>query len=129
LLRIGIIAGEVSGDLLGAGLITALVKRFPDIQFEGIAGKAMQAAGCTAWYEADELAVMGLTEVLSDLPRLLKIKKAVLERWAKNPPDLFIGIDAPDFNLRVAKVLKSNRVKTVHYVSPSVWAWRQGRVK
>jgi len=99
--RIGIIAGELSGDF----------------------------AGCNAWYAANELAVMGLSEVLKDLPRLLKIKKDVLNRWLLNPPDLFIGIDAPDFNLRVAKKLKAAGIKTAHYVSPSVWAWREGRVK
>ena len=129
MLRIAIIAGEVSGDLLGAGLIQAIRKTHPDVQFEGIAGEAMQRAGCEAIYPADDLAVMGLTEVLKDLPRLLAIKKAVLKRWIENPPDLFIGIDAPDFNLRVAKEMKAAGVHTVHYVSPSVWAWREGRVK
>ena len=127
--RIAIIAGEVSGDLLGAGLIQAIHNIRPDIHFEGIAGDAMQAAGCEAFYPADALAVMGLTEVLKDLPRLLKIKKNVVNRWITNPPDLFIGIDAPDFNLRVAKALKQAGIHTVHYVSPSVWAWREGRVK
>ena len=127
--RIAIIAGEVSGDLLGAGLIQAIHKTHPNITFEGIAGDAMQAAGCEAFYPADDLAVMGLTEVLKDLPRLLKIKKNILKRWLANPPDLFIGIDAPDFNLRVAKELKHAGIHTVHYVSPSVWAWREGRVK
>jgi len=126
--RIAIIAGEVSGDLLGAGLIQEIRRTHPDVNFEGIAGDAMQAAGCEAFYPADDLAVMGLTEVLKDLPRLLKIKKDVLNRWLQNPPDLFIGIDAPDFNLRVAKTLKAAGVHTVHYVSPSVWAWREGRV-
>ena len=127
--RVGIIAGEISGDLLGAGLIKAVHKQHPDIVFEGIAGDAMRAAGCDAWYPSDELAVMGLTEVLKDLPRLLKIKKKVIQRWINDPPDLFIGIDAPDFNLRVAKELKSVGIHTAHYVSPSVWAWREGRVK
>ena len=127
--RIAIIAGEVSGDLLGAGLIKAIHKTHPNISFEGIAGDAMQAAGCEAFYPADDLAVMGLTEVLKDLPRLLKIKKEILKRWLADPPDLFIGIDAPDFNLRVAKELKQAGIHTVHYVSPSVWAWREGRVK
>jgi len=129
MLRIGIIAGELSGDLLGAGLIAAVKKRFPDIHFEGIAGKHMREAGCVTWHNASELAVMGLTEVIKDLPRLLKIKKDVLKRWEDNPPDLFIGVDAPDFNLRVEKTLKQRGVKTMHYVSPSVWAWREGRVK
>ena len=129
MLRIAIIAGEVSGDLLGAGLIKAIHKTHPNIKFEGIAGDAMQAAGCETFYPADDLAVMGLTEVIKDLPRLLKIKKTMLKHWLANPPDLFIGIDAPDFNLRVAKVLKQAGIHTVHYVSPSVWAWREGRVK
>jgi len=127
--RIAIIAGEVSGDLLGAGLIQAIHKTHPEIQFEGIAGDAMKAAGCKAFYPAEDLAVMGLTEVLKDLPRLLNIKKVVVSNWVKKPPDLFIGIDAPDFNLRVASSLKQAGIPTVHYVSPSVWAWREGRVK
>lgn len=129
MLRVGIVAGEISGDLLGADLIKAVHKIDPDIKFEGIAGDAMQAAGCEPWYKAEDLAVMGLTEVLKDLPRLLSIKKNVLQRWIKNPPDLFIGIDAPDFNLRLAKQLKAAGIHTAHYVSPSVWAWREGRVK
>ena len=127
--RIAIITGEVSGDLLGAGLIQAIHKTHPAVKFEGIAGDAMQAAGCETFSPAEDLSVMGLTEVLKDLPRLLKIKKDVITRWIDNPPDLFIGIDAPDFNLRVAKILKQAGIHTVHYVSPSVWAWREGRVK
>ncbi|NNC97842.1 MAG: lipid-A-disaccharide synthase [Gammaproteobacteria bacterium] len=127
--RVGIIAGELSGDLLGAGLIKAILSRYPDVKFEGIAGPHMQQANCEAWYAADDLAVMGLSEVVSHLPRLLSIKKNVIKRWQSNPPDLFIGIDAPDFTLRVAKVLKQSGVHTMHYVSPSVWAWREGRVK
>jgi len=126
--RVGIIAGEVSGDLLGAGLINALLAHNPTIQFEGIAGAGMQAAGCEAWYDSDELAVMGLTEVLKDLPRLLKIKKEVIRRWRLKPPDIFIGIDAPDFNLGVEKQLKQEGIATAHYVSPSVWAWRENRI-
>lgn len=128
MLRVGIIAGEISGDQLGAGLIKTVLKHNPEVKFEGIAGEAMQAAGCEVWYPADDLAVMGLTEVLKDLPRLLAIKKDVVARWIKNPPDIFIGIDAPDFNLRVAKQLKAAGIRTAHYVSPSVWAWREGRV-
>lgn len=127
--RIGIIAGEVSGDLLGAGLMRSVLEKESGVIFEGIAGPQMQEAGCKAWFQADELAVMGITEVFKDLPRLLSIKKHVVQRWLENPPDLFIGIDAPDFNLRVAKILKLAGIHTMHYVSPSVWAWREGRVK
>lgn len=129
MLRIGIIAGEVSGDLLGAGLMRSVLAMNPDVKFEGIAGEAMQEAGCDTWFPSDNLAVMGLTEVLKDLPRLLSIKKQVVSRWMQNPPDLFIGIDAPDFNLRVARQLKNAGIHTMHYVSPSVWAWRAGRIK
>lgn len=127
--RIAIVAGEISGDRLGAGLITAVRARRPDVQFGGIAGPAMQAAGCEVWAASEELAVMGLTEVVRHLPRLRQVMRSLEGRIAADPPDLYLGIDAPDFNLRVERRVRRAGVRTVHYVSPSVWAWRPGRVK
>jgi len=128
-MRIGLVAGETSGDLLGAGLIKALQQLRPDIDFEGVAGPEMQAAGCAALEQAEVLAVMGLIEPLREIPRLLRLRRSLVSHWTENPPDVFVGIDAPDFNLGLEKKLRAQGIKTVHYVSPSVWAWRQGRVK
>ncbi len=127
--RIAIVAGEISGDRLGAGLIAAVRARRPDVQFAGIAGPSMQAAGCEAWAASEELAVMGLAEVVRHLPRIREVMRGLERRLAANPPDLYIGIDAPDFNLRVERRARRAGLRTVHYVSPSVWAWRPGRVK
>ncbi|HEU4620030.1 MAG TPA: lipid-A-disaccharide synthase [Gammaproteobacteria bacterium] len=126
--RIALVAGERSGDTLGAGLIAALRRRVPDAEFFGIAGEQMVAAGCTAWFPAEELAVMGLAEVLHHLPRLLKIRAELLRRLERDPPDVFVGIDSPDFNLPVEARFKRSGLCTIQYVSPQIWAWRQSRV-
>jgi lipid-A-disaccharide synthase len=128
-LKIALVAGEASGDLLAASLIKALKVRLPDIQCYGIAGPKMQEAGVEAWHDSEELSVFGLFEVLGHLRRLLRLRKKFIQRLLADPPDIFIGIDAPEFNLGLEKQLKAAGIKTVHYVSPSVWAWRQGRVK
>ncbi len=128
-LRIGIVAGEASGDMLGAGLIAALRTRFPDATFEGIAGPLMQAAGCSSLHPMEKLSVMGLVEVLRHLPELLTIRRDLIRHFRDHPPDVFIGVDAPDFNFGVEAELRRTGIPTVHYVSPSVWAWRQYRVR
>jgi len=128
-LRIGIVVGEVSGDNLGFHLIQALRLHFPDLTFEGVLGPKLIKAGGKALYPMDHLAVMGLIEPLMRLPTILKVRRDLIQHFIADPPDLFIGIDSPDFNLNLEKKLKAQGIKTVHYVSPSVWAWRQGRIK
>jgi lipid-A-disaccharide synthase len=128
-LRVGIVAGESSGDQLGAALIAALRARVPEVRCFGMAGPKMAAAGCEVWASSDELSTMGLLEVLRHLPRLLRLRRQLTARFKHERPDVFVGIDVPDFNLGLAKRLKASGLKTVQYVSPQVWAWRQGRVR
>ena len=128
-LRVGLVAGEASGDTLGADLIHALRRLSPDAEFFGVAGPKMQAAGCAVWEPAESLAVMGLFEIVRDLPRLLRLRARIRASFLAAKPDVFVGIDAPEFNLRLARDLRSAGIKTVQYVSPQVWAWRQSRAR
>jgi lipid-A-disaccharide synthase len=127
-LRIGMVAGEVSGDILGAGLIKAIQQRHPDAQFEGIGGPQMIACGFRSQIAMERLSVMGFIEPLGRLPELLRIKRNLEQHFIQNPPDVFVGIDSPGFNLRVERVLHDHGIRTVHYVSPSVWAWGEKRI-
>lgn len=129
-LRIGIVVGEVSGDTLGVKLIQAFKQQGIEVEFEGIGGEQMIAEGFHSLYPMETLSVMGIVEVLKDIKKLFAVRDGLIERWSKNPVDIFIGIDAPDFNLRLSKKIKALQlpIKTVQYVSPSVWAWRQKRV-
>jgi lipid-A-disaccharide synthase len=128
-LTVGIVAGESSGDTLGAALVEALRAIVPNVKCVGVAGPKMIAAGCEAWASSEELAVMGFTEPLRHLPRLVKLRSMLISRFGALRPDVFVGIDAPAFNLGLEKRLKARGLKTVQYVSPQVWAWRQGRVR
>lgn len=128
LLTVALIAGEASGDLLGAHLIEAVKQHYPNCRFVGIAGPLMQKAGCESLYPQEALAVRGFVEVVKRLPSILKIRNGVVSQLKQMRPDVFIGIDAPDFNLGVAEKLKAAGIPTIHYVSPSVWAWRRERV-
>jgi lipid-A-disaccharide synthase len=120
--KIVIVACEASGDLLGAGLIEALKQIYPQAQFAGVGGQAMREAGLEVWHDCAELSVMGIVEVLKHLPRLFRLRKDLLARTLAWDPDVVIGIDGPDFNLGLEYQVKSKGVRTVHYVSPSIWA-------
>ena len=127
-MRIAIVAGEASGDLLGAKLITALQQRCPDVQCEGLGGAAMIATGCHSLFDMERLSVMGLVEPLKRLPDLLKLRRDLYQHFIDHRPDVFIGVDAPEFNLGLEQKLHQAGIPVVHYVSPSVWAWRQSRI-
>lgn len=128
-LRIAMVAGETSGDILGSQVIQALKKRIPNAEFEGIGGPRMIESGLSSWFDIERLAVMGLIEPLKRLPELLSIRKQLKKHWLQHPPDLFVGIDAPDFNLNIEAALKAEGIPTAHLVCPTVWAWREGRIK
>lgn len=127
-IRIAFVAGEASGDLIGSHLLKALSERIPRLEAVGIGGPKMQSAGLETWYPMELLAVRGYVEVLMSLPKLLRIRRELKRRLLADPPDMFIGIDAPDFNLDLEVALRARGVTTVHYVSPSIWAWRAERI-
>ncbi|NBB93428.1 MAG: lipid-A-disaccharide synthase [Gammaproteobacteria bacterium] len=126
-LRVVLVAGEASGDALAAGLARQLRNSVPGIELAGVTGESMRSAGVEPWFDLDELNVMGLTEVLRHLPRLVRLRRSLIERIVAWQPDVFVGIDAPDFNLGLARRLRARGITTVQYVAPTVWAWRAGR--
>jgi lipid-A-disaccharide synthase len=128
-LRIGILAGEASGDILGSRVLSALRRQFPNLEVEGIGGPLMEAQGLKSMYPMERLSVMGFVEPLKRLPELLRIRGALYRHFRDNPPDVFLGIDSPDFNLHLEQKLRGQGIKTAHLVSPTIWAWRAGRIK
>ncbi|ABC31913.1 lipid-A-disaccharide synthase [Hahella chejuensis KCTC 2396] len=127
-IRIGIVAGEASGDLLGAGLMQEIKALYPQATFEGIGGERMLKEGFNTFFQMERLSIMGLVEVLGRLPELLAMRRRIVDHFTATPPDLFLGIDSPDFTIGIELKLRQAGIKTAHYVSPSVWAWRQNRV-
>ncbi|MEY8716326.1 lipid-A-disaccharide synthase [Francisella philomiragia] len=128
-MRIGIVAGELSGDQLGATLVEALKKKYPNAEIEGIGGPKMEAQGFKSLYPMDALSLIGFLEILSKGLSILNIRRKIIKYFKHNKPDIFIGIDAPDFNLIVEKKLRASGIKTIHYVSPKIWVWREYRIK
>lgn len=128
-MKIAVLAGEPSGDVLGAGLMAALRAHYPQARFQGIGGELMRAQGCDSLFPLEKLSIMGLVEVLGHLPELLRMQRALYRHFVNEPPAVFIGIDAPDFNLPLERRLRAQGIRTVHYVSPQIWAWRSWRVR
>lgn len=128
-MKIAVVAGEISGDILGGAIVAALKARVPEARIYGVAGPRMIAAGCEAIESIDALSVMGLAEVLRELPRLFRLRMQLVDRFIADRPDVVVGIDAPDFNLGLERRLRERGLRTVHVVSPTIWAWRSGRVK
>lgn len=128
-MHIALLAGEISGDILGSRLIVALKNHYPDATFSGIGGKQMIQQGFQSFHQMERLSIMGYVEVIPRFLELKRMQTSLIKNWKKNPPDVFIGIDAPDFNLKIEKELHQAGILAIHYVSPSVWAWKQGRVK
>jgi len=127
-MRLGLVAGEPSGDLIASSVVRGLQSHFSDVQVQGIGGPSLEAAGMQLWHPMNALSVFGYVDALKSLPRLLRIYGDVSQRWLNNPPDIFMGVDAPDFNLRLEDKLHKKGIPTVHFVSPSIWAWRYERI-
>ncbi|HJP12203.1 MAG: lipid-A-disaccharide synthase [Gammaproteobacteria bacterium] len=127
-MKIAISAAETSGDLIGAALVKSLIELNPDCQIEGMAGEMMSREGCHRLWNMDHANVMGFSEVLKKLPSLLKLRSSIVTHYINSKPDVFIGVDSPDFNFKIERKLKQNGIKTVHFISPSVWAWRSNRI-
>ena len=128
-MKIAISAAETSGDLVASSLVSALKLYRPDFEIEGLAGDKMIDAGCKRLWHTDQVNVMGISEVLKKLPSILKLRRSIIQYYSSNRPDVFIGVDSPDFNFKIERKLRKKGVKTVHFVSPSVWAWRANRIK